>query len=159
MNIPAMVQALTEYDVAKSKSYILRSDKDTHFTEAIAQNNSEEENITGLEANKIRITRITLTADEELNFRVWLFGTDGFTNTDMDSDRYITWENFDLTTNGKQYTNTGFYRFDKTNLKIDYEDLDATNELHIALECLSAAGKSSGSAGEVVIEIGYEVRD
>lgn len=146
-------------EVSRSTSTYIRSDKDRHFTGAIAQNAAEEENITGLEANKIKITRITLMADESLSFRVWLFGADGFTNSDMDSDRYITWKNFDLTTNGKQYTNTGFYRFDKTNLNIDYEDFDGTNELHVALECLSAAGKTAGAAGEVVIEIGYEVRE
>ena len=132
-----------------------KSDKDSHFTGAIIQNAIEEENITGLSSDEITITGISIIGDEALSYRVWLFETDDFQETDLDNDEFVEFVDLDLSANGARIGATGAYYYAQTNIAIDYEDLDATNELHIALQNLSAAAKTSGAAGEVVIKISY----
>lgn len=130
----------------------------THFTTALAQYAAEEENITGLTANEITITGISIYAQQALNLRLFLFGTDGFQESvaaDMDDDEFVEFVNLDLATNGNQYNNTGYY-YALTDLNIDYEDLDASNELHAALEVIGATGKlASGSGGNLWIKFSY----
>lgn len=140
------------------KFHTLRSDKDTHFTGAIAQNAMEDENLTGLLSNKMRITGINLQADENLDFRVIFWKTDGFENADLDLDRFCGEVQVDLPTNGYRIAGANQYYLDVRGLDIDYEDEDASNELHVSLMCLSAAGKTAGGGGEVVLEVFYEPR-
>ena len=135
-----------------------KSDKDSHFTGAIIQNAIEEENITGLSADEITITGISIIADEALSYRVWLFETDDFQETDLDNDEFVEFVDLDLSANGARIGATGAYYYAQTNIAIDYEDLDATNELHIALQNLSVAAKTAGATGEVVIKISYTPR-
>lgn len=133
----------------------LKSDKDSNFTGAIVQNAIESENITGLTANEITITGISIIADENLSFRAWLFETDDFQEANFDSDEFVEFVDLDLAANGVQIAGVGAYYYAQTNLNIDYADLDATNELHIALQNLSAGAKTAGAAGEVVLKISY----
>lgn len=138
----------------------LRSDKDTHFSGALQQYTSEEENLTGLIANKIIIKEAILLAKEQLNFRFWFAAKDSFDDSDMDADKLESYLDFDLVTNGVRYKNTGFYRLALTAENqglLYYEDEDETKELHIALECLSSAGKSAGTAGQVVLICKYAI--
>jgi len=60
--------------------------------------------------------------------------------------------------------NTGFhligaiiepYRMSLSNLRIPYEDVDQSKELHLKLENLSPTSKSQGEDGEVSIEVTY----
>lgn len=140
------------------KFYSVRSDKDDHFTGAIAQNAKEDENLTGLVSNRVRITGIALQADENLDFRVIFWRTDGFDNTDLDADKFCGEVEIDLPANGFQVGGANQYYLDVRGAMLDYEDEDETNELHVSLQCLSAAGKSSGGSGEVTLEIYYEPR-
>lgn len=138
----------------------IRSDKDVHFTDALAQYTSEEENLTGLIANKILIKEAILLAKEQLNFRVWFASQDSFEDVNMDEDSLEHYLDFDLVTSGVQYKNTGFYRLPLTaEFKglLYYEDEDETNELHVALECLSSAGKTVGANGQVVLIVKYVI--
>lgn len=131
------------------------SDKDTHFTGAIATNANEKENIEGLESNSITIESISIQSDQELNYRLWIFGTDGFDDTDLDDDRFMEFTNLDLPTHSERLGGANQYYFGKTNLNIPYTDIDGTNELHVALENLDAVAKNAGATGEVKIQIGY----
>jgi len=49
------------------------------------------------------------------------------------------------------------YCLDIKGLSIPYEDLDRTKELHAILVNLSPTSKDAGAAGEVVIEVGYDL--
>lgn len=156
----ASAQALTA-EVSTSISqyfYTLRSDKDTHFTGAIAQNAKEDEDLTGLLGNKVRITGVSLQADENLSFRVIFWKTDGFDNTSLFLDRFCGEVTIDLPTNGYRIGGANQYYLDMRGLDIDYEDEDASNELHVSLMCLTAAGKTAGAGGEVVLDVYYEPR-
>jgi len=134
---------------------ILKTDKDTHFTEAIAQNGHEEENLTGLPSNVITIKQIVILSDQNLNFDVAFFGTDGFANADLDVDSYLGSVNLDLATNGFQLGGSGQYYLWVTNVDFEYTDADGDNELHVALYNNSATGKNAGATGEVVIKFIY----
>lgn len=139
--------------------HTLRSDKDDHFTGAIAQNAVEEESLTGLISNKVTITGVVILSDQQLNYRVILYSTDAFANTDLDVDALFNEVEFDLPGYGWRIAGTGKYCMVITGLEIDYIDEDATKELHVALQNLSATGKTAGGDGEVVLRFTYEERD
>ena len=134
----------------------------THFSGAIAQWASEEENITGLTSNEITITSITAYAEQALDMRVWFFEKDGFqaaAAADMDDDEFMENVLLDIPTDGMQYKNANGYYIAATDLNIDYEDLDATKELHIALEVIGATAKlASGAGGNIWLKISYTPR-
>lgn len=136
----------------------IRSDKDSHFTGAIAQYAKEDENLTGLLANKVRITGVAIQADQNLSFRVILWSKDTADDTDLDVDEYCGEVSLDLSTNGFRIAGAGQYYLDMRGLEIDYEDDDESKELHVSLMNLSASAKNAGATGEVVIEVYYEVR-
>ena len=139
----------------------IRSDKDTHFAGAIAQNASEEENlalpkgITGFGDHcKARLKTITLQSDENLNWEIMLFSSDTFANTDLDLDTFIGYWNFG--TGAVRIAGAGQFYYYIAGLDVPYQDDDASGELHVALVNRSAATKTAGAAGEVVIEFGFE---
>ena len=134
----------TEVTVSTAqKFYSLRSDKDTHFTGAIAQNAKEDENLAGLLTNKIRIVGISLQSDQNLSYRVILWKTDGFEDVDLDLDTFCAEVVIDLPVNGYQIGGAVQYYLDMRGLDIDYEDEDASLELHVSLMCLTAEGKDA----------------
>lgn len=146
----------------RAKQYILSSDKDTHFTESIAENAVEKENLEGLASNKITITKIAIQAMENLDFEVMFFGKNTFENTDLDVDSFQAFERLDIPTYGIRIGAANQYYLDISGLAIDYEDEDAAKEwlgyvptLHVALRCRSAAGKSAGAAGQVKLTFTY----
>lgn len=136
----------------------IRSDKDTHFTEAIAQNAKEDENIAGLLSNNIRITKVAIQSDQQLDYRLIFWATDQFDNTDLDVDDFMAEREMDLTAYGFRIAGANQWYMELDNLGIQYSDDDATHELHISLQNLSATGKNAGATGEVVVEITYELR-
>lgn len=133
----------------------ITSSKDDHFTGSIIQNAKEDENLTGLLSNKITITGVSLQSDQSLNYRVLLYETDGFDDTDLDKDHFVEHIELDLGGDGFQIAATNQYHFALTNLGVDYEDKDGTKELHVALQNKSATTKNAGSTGEVKLKFKY----
>lgn len=136
--------------------YIINSDKDVHFTGAIAENDIEEENIAGLLSNKITITNVAIQAKENRSFDVMLFGKDIFADTDLNVDTFQSVIHLDIPTHGNQIGGANqYYLSNFCGLSVDYEDEDGTKELHIALRCRTAAGKTAGAVGEVKLTFIY----
>jgi len=79
----------------------IRSDKDLQFTDALTKNGNERENLTGLIADKIIITKILIWAKQPLKFRLLLFSKDSFTDGDLDKDRFVTSLELDLSLYGE----------------------------------------------------------
>lgn len=149
-------------DTIESGTLVLRSDKDSNFTGEIIQNAKEDENLTGLASNKVMIKAVRIEAKEALDFVVIFWSKDTFDDTDLDSDTFIEWVRFNLGgTTGVNVIRPGganqFYG-SVTGLNIPYRDDDLSNELHVSLMNLSASAKTAGAAGEVIIEIDYEIR-
>jgi len=67
----------------------IRSDKDIHFTGSLAKNAGEEENLTGLISNKIKITGIVIHSDQNLHFQLQFYSKDTFTDSDLDEDTFV----------------------------------------------------------------------
>ena len=128
------------------------STKASHFTDAIAQNVAEQENLTGIASNHIIIKNISLTCTQQLNFRLHFYSKDTFLE-----DNWLGSVDLDLTAFGIRYTNTGDYLMD-VEVDMIYQDADATTELHVALENLSATTKSAYATTETIVKIGYEMR-
>lgn len=148
----------TTIAIGREERNQIKTDKDTHFTGAIVQNANEKENVTGLVANEITITSIAVQSDQALYYRLWIYESDGFEDTDFDLDQFVDYVDIDLATNGKQLGAANQYYYAVTGLEIAYEDLDESNELHYALENLSAAAKNAGATGEIVIKTLYTPR-
>ena len=145
----------TTVSIGREERNEAKTDKDTHFTGSIAQNAIEEENITGLDANEISITGVSIVSDQQLKFRLWFFETDKFQEANFDDDEFVDFIDLDLATDGAQIGATGAWYYAVSCLCIDYEDLDNTKELHIALQNLSAAAKNAGASGEVKLKCSY----
>ena len=137
--------------------YTIASDKDLHFTGELAKNAVERENLEGLRSNRIRISKISIQADQQLLFEVLLYGSDDFEESDLDNDYFIGAVELNLPTYGFQQT-TSQWRLDIENLNIDYVDLDGTKEIHAVLRNLSPTAKNAGSTGEVKLEFLCESR-
>lgn len=134
-------------------SRILSSTKASHFTTAIAQNTAETEDLTGLASNYAVIKTVSLTCTQQLSFRLHFYKADDFAE-----DNWLGSVDLDLTAFGVRYTNTGDYLMD-VEVNMIYQDGDATTELHVALENLSATTKSVYATTETIVKIGYEKRD
>ncbi len=132
----------------------IRSDKDTDFTGAIAQDAQEQGNITGLSRNKGTIESISIQSDQNLEWDVFLFVSDTFENTDLDLDRFVEFANFPVSS-GKQIAGANQFYYSLTGLGIPYRDEDSSLELHIALVNRSATAKNAGATGEITITVGF----
>jgi len=148
------------YDQAQDSSkvetiiYTIRSDKDSHFTGAIANGNSENENLTGLSANKIRIKRVKAICEENWAFDVALWQKDTFQTADFDTDAWCGMVGF-IAASGVQINSGSYtqYYYDSGALDITYEDLDGTFELHCSYVARDA---NKGADEEVVFIVDYE---
>lgn len=137
---------------------LIITDKDSHFTTELAQYVTEEENISGLNSNKVMIYAIVIESDQQLNFRLHFFSKDIFADADLDVDTWIGFVDLDLVSHGVRYGNTNQWLLNITSDQgqLLYEDEDETEELHLALENLSSQTKNAGATGEIKLKIFYK---
>lgn len=154
----AQTQTERTLSAGRETFYTVRSDKDDHFTGALGQYETEDENLSGLITNKTRISGIALTSDQQLRYKLLFWSRDTFADTNLDIDTFIGEMEMDLTVYGLQIDGTGKWYLNVTNLMLDYRDDDNTNEFHVSLMNMGGTGKTAGSDGEVVIEITYAPR-
>ncbi len=134
----------------------ISTDKDAHFTGAIAQNAIESENITGLIANHIKIVGLAIQSDQALAYRLIFWRKDTFDDADLDIDEFIADQELDLVTYGFQVAGAGQYYMFVDGLDIDVQDADTTYEIHVSLQNLSVTAKNAGATGEVRIVFFYQ---
>ena len=139
--------------------YTLRTTSTVEFAGAIVTNATEEENIAGLVANKVRITGVAIISDQQLDYRLIFFGSDTFANADPDVDAFRNEVELNIPGFGFQIAGAGLWYMSVNGLEMDLQDNDGTSELHVALQNLSAAAKIAGVGGEVVVIFTYEERD
>ena len=82
--------------IKRPKLSVVRSDKSLNFTGALAKNESEEENLTGLVSNKILIRNVAINSVQALHFRLEFYSKDSFTDSDLDVDTFIGAVELDL---------------------------------------------------------------
>ena len=138
----------------------ITTDKDVEFVGAIIQNAKEDASLAiGAAVDKIIITDIMIEADQNLQFYLLFWSTDGFEDADLDLDSFLGFVDLDIPNNGFRIAGANQYYLNLTGVELHYEDDDATNELHVSLLNRSAVAKIAGGAGEVKIKIGYKVRE
>lgn len=137
---------------------VIESDKDTHFAGALAQFAKEDENLTGLLSDNIRITGIGILSDQQLKYKALFWYKDSFEDADLDVDEFCGEVELDIPTYGFQVGGAGTWYLDIRNLHLDYIDTDASKELHVSLLNMSAVAKIAGANGEVKLFITYETR-
>ena len=98
-------------DVSKSeKIEILSTVSAQHFTESIAMNAQETENLTGLVGNRYMIRGVNIQSIQPIKFRLIFWGTDGFNDTALDTDSYIDDVELDMSEDPAfRIDNTGQY--------------------------------------------------
>lgn len=145
-----------------SFSYKVRSDKDTHFRDGLAQNAVEHENIVlpgclaGIRGNaRAHLKSITILSDENLAWEIMLFSSDTNVDTDEDVDAMIGWWQFS-TAGAVQVAATGLFRYYIDGLAVPYVDDDNTGEVHVSLLNRSSASKTAGDAGSLIVELVME---
>ena len=149
----------TEVSVTSSQYfYTLISDKDSHFAGALAQFVKEDENLTGLLSDKIKITGVTVQCKEQLHYKLLLWYKDTFENADLDVDEFCGEIDVDLPAYGVRIGGANQWYLDIRGLNVDYIDLDSTGELHISLINMSVAAKQAAAAGEIQVTVTYEPR-
>lgn len=145
-----------------SYAFQVRTDKDVDFTGTLAQNAGANVNLTlpgalaGINGNaRSTLKSIAIISDENLDWEVWLFGKSTFQVADYDSDFFVGRWSF-VAADAVRIAGTGGYYYYIEGLGVPYADLNNTGKLHITLINRSAAGKSAGASGEVVITFTME---
>jgi len=142
--------------------FTVRSDKDDHFTSAIASMDAEEENLSMPAAlgGRSRIAGIRIISIDNLAWAPVFFGNGQFTSdTDIDLAMYLGHHIFAVG-DGYQRNNTGPYYYFKSDLDIVYQDLDhpavgvsSSPKLHMGISNRSLGAKTAGINGALVIDI------
>lgn len=143
-------------------THTLRTDKDTHFTGALAQDAKEDENIvvpaqlSGINGRvNGTIRSLMLQSDQNLAWELAFWGSDTTASTDLDVDTFLSRWSFAVA-DGVRYGGAGQYYYYIEGLAIPYEDADRSGELHVSLCNRSATGKNAGATGEVVVAVEIE---
>lgn len=143
-----------------------------HFTGAIIQNAAENEAISvgelanngagwGIAAGKHMRTRvhdIRLLSVENLAWAVELYGTEASfpeNNPSIDNEIFLgRWE-FQAA-DGRKDTADDYWKYWVPGLDMSFQDMASLGKLYVRLVNLSAAAKTAGAGGAIVIEFGLE---
>lgn len=143
--------------------YKVRTDKDTNFTGAIAQNAGATANLvvpaglSGMDGQVELILRgITVISKENLSWETQFFASDAYQNADLDLDGFIARWTF-AASDAVQIGATGTYEYYIDGLEIPLWDNDRSGEIHLELVNRSAASKTAGAAGQLVVTLWIEV--
>lgn len=146
---------------------LVRSNATTQFTDAIAQNISENENIqlpTAMQAvgAPLRVTALSIISVQNLAWELWLFGSSVFQSTDFAVDQFLGVWSF-IETDARRVNSGTYpaYYYYIDGLNIPYVDRSASStvvpSLHAALINRSAAGKLADGAGAIVVQATIEL--
>jgi len=146
---------------------LVRSNDGTQYTDAIAQNASENENLalpTTMQAvaNPLRVTALSIISVQNLSWELWLFGSSAFQNTDFGVDQFLGMWGFNAA--DARRVNSGTYAqyyYYIDGLNIPYVDRSATASvvpaLHTMLINRSVAAKIAGAMGNIVVQATIEL--
>lgn len=156
---PAALDQAQDAYKQETVTFAIRSDKDnatpTGWSGALVQNAQIGANLTGLASCKIRIKRIKVQSDQNLDWQFYFWKTNTWDDIDLDIDSFCGKATFDSAT-GEQIAGANQYYYDSGMMDVVYEDLDGTFALHASLINRSAVAKIVGATGELIGEFEYE---
>lgn len=145
----------------KGETFSIRSDKDTHFTGALLQNNQEVAALSlpaEIDINAISefsIEGITIQSKQNLLWQVMIWGAVGADDADLDLDTFKDSVSFPSSSGESIGNGAGsqFY-YPSADLDIPYKFASPNDlKLYVGLVNRSLTAKLAGVTGEVVIEI------
>lgn len=142
------------------KVQFIRSDKDVDLIGAIAAGSQVIANLANLNSNVGVIESISLLAEQNLDYEIHIWSSDGFDDADEDLDDWIEFVAFAVA-DGVSIGNAtpATFRYAATALSIPYQDKDGTMELHISLVPRGAVAKlAAGAGGNVVLEFAFRAQ-
>jgi len=138
----------------------IATDKDTHFTGALAENAIESESVDmpadwiTADIEKCIISEMSFQSDQNLDWELIFWANSDYNETDLDNSKVITRISLAATT-ADQIAGTAQYIYDNPLAQsIEYVDEDNTSKIHVSLLNRSATGKNAGATGEVVLRMG-----
>lgn len=134
-------------------SWVVRSDKDTHWTGAITDGAVSIEDLTptdGSPTPQVVISRITLLSDQNLGWKVTLWKNDDTQpTTDLDTHGIVDFVSWDVA-DGLQIGGTGPWIYSISNMAIRWPMDDGLMNVGVIPV---GANKLAGATGEVVVEL------
>ena len=146
----------------------VRTDKDTDFTAAAAQNAMLTADLinpsVGAGGNaRSRIKALTIISDQQLAWEVNFFARNTYMTLQADIDLVFFLGRFAFQAgDGTQIAGAGPFLYYVDGLDIPYLDLDGATppahvgQIHVGLVNRSATAKNAGATGEIVLEITVE---
>jgi len=134
--------------------FTVRSESSAHFDDAVVQNDTVNENLTGLSNNKVRIVRARVNSVQNLDWELMFWKTHAFGEGGIDDSGFCGAVGLDAM-DARSMLDCP-YHYSSGPLDILYEDCEHDHELHVSLCNRSAVSKLPGPAGAVVVEIEYE---
>ena|SRR3990172_4851703 len=136
------------------RARIVRSDKDSHFSGALAQNAAELESLDlpgqwGSRCSEFVVENIVIIADQALEWDLFLWGSDGADDADLDLDTFVDYVNFPAAS-GKQVAGAGSYYYASPS-DLGIPVTVTNNKLNLSLVNRSVTAKNAGATGEVVV--------
>lgn len=133
------------------EQWLARSDKDLHYTTALAQDAIDLESFAAMPSASVQITRVTVLSDQNLDWDIMFFkNATSQPNTDADLDTLVDWITF-AAGDGVQVAGTGLWRYSVSGLRLNYKADDRV--FHVGLINRNAVAKNAGATGELVIEL------
>lgn len=136
---------------------IVVTDSTADFTDALAVDAQEEENISfhtdwaTCQIDKVEILNVSLQSEQNLWWELHLYNRDTQGDTDLDIDTHVTKFTF-LQSDGRQSAGSGqwLYDLDPAVFPVSYVDLDNTSEYHLTLINKGPIAKLAGASGGAV---------
>lgn len=151
--------------------YPIFSDPALHFTEALAQNAGETENLdldAGISAGhhcRSVIRHLVIVSVQNLAWELTVFGRQTFFGTDLIQDSFLATYRF-VASDAKTYTGSPLFHYAVLNVDLPYADFDfedtslpaATRggRLHLMLTNRTLTGKLANAAGAVRVLLQME---
>ncbi len=136
----------------------------TSFDQALAMNYIQTIHLSGLVANKIKITAVNGQSRQPLKYRLIFWSSSTANTTNLDTDKYVTDVVMDFTDALSTFqidTGGGLvnqYYLDVSALDALYEDIDETVTLHVSLQNISPIAKLAGANGAVQFDFKYVMK-
>jgi len=132
-------------------SWVIRSNKDTLFTTALATNAIDIENLGAAPTPNIIISRVTVLSDQNLDWDLMFFKNNtAQPNADADLDAMVDWVRFE-DSDGVQVAGAGLWRYSVSGLELRYASDDGN--VYVGLINRNAVAKNAGATGEIVVEL------
>lgn len=140
--------------------FFATTDKDVDFTGALAQNAAATASISVPQlpsSAQVRLNNLEIISDENLAWEVWLWATSSFNTNASDLDALYPYGRWGFTAaDGVQIAGTGPWYYFIPGLGVPYQDGQNLSKLNIMLINRSAASKTAGANGEIVIKFALE---